>query len=80
MVGVFEALFFGPDFGVELAFYEGADVFELRGGAQAFAVFHDEFAHFADCVFGEDVAFPGLLRVYEGVCAAEVRGLVFFCD
>ena len=79
-MGVFEALFFGPDFGVELAFYEGADVFELRGWAQAFAVFHYEFAQAADGVVGEYVAFPRLLRVDEGVGSAEVGRLVLFCD
>lgn len=80
VVRVFEALFFGPDFGVELAFYEFAYLFERRGVAHAFSVFHDEFAQFADCVVGECVALPRLLRVYECIVAAEVGRFVFFCD
>lgn len=79
-MGVFEALFFGPDFGIELAFDEGADVFELWRWAQAFAVFHYEFAQAADCVVGEYVAFPRFLRVDEGVGSAEIGRFVLFCD
>ena len=79
-MGVFEALFFGPDFCGKLAFYEGAYFFERRRLAHSFAAFHDELAQAADCVLGEYVALPRLLRVDEGVGSAEVRRFVLLCD
>ena len=80
VVGVFEALFFGPDFCGKLAFYEGAYFLERGRLAHSFAAFHDELAQAADCVVGEYVALPRLLRVDEGVGSAEVGRFVLLCD
>ena len=48
--------------------------------AHSFAAFHDELAQAADCVVGEYVSFPRLLRVDEGVGSAEVGRFVLLCD